>query len=230
MRKKKALLSNPVNRRKRFTLSERIADAYLARYEARMIADYSALAVLDPGVAKAAVKRFGSPKRASEWLERPELKLKGGRPFEVAKTSKGVSAVLALLIPGFDAVKESRRWRRATGKILNRMTFEQQQTLLRKTTDGIVTDAPESIRQAYIPLHRERTERQIEEMNAIRVMDPKVDAAAVECFGSAQAALAWLTSPEISLEGRKPIEIARTRKGAKEILLLLKRIDYGIAT
>lgn len=154
MKKKWAVPSDRANRRRRFTLSERIADAYLARYKVRMIADHSALAVLDPEVAKAAVKRFGSPKKASEWLEGPELRLKGRRPFEVAKNSKGAAEVLTLLIPRLDELWESRHWKRATGKILAKMTFEEQQALLRKKTAGILSGGPESIRQAYIPLHR----------------------------------------------------------------------------
>ena len=35
----------------------------------------------------------------------------------------------------FDAVAESRRWRVATGRKLRGLTFEQQQALLKSTTD-----------------------------------------------------------------------------------------------
>ncbi|MDI1249631.1 MAG: hypothetical protein PSV13_12270 [Lacunisphaera sp.] len=38
----------------------------------------------------------------------------------------------------FDAVAESRRWRRATSKILNKMTFAEQQAFLNRSTDSIL--------------------------------------------------------------------------------------------
>jgi len=37
-------------------------------------------------------------------------------------------------IPGFDAIAASRRWRQATSRRLNKMTFAQQQEYLRRTT------------------------------------------------------------------------------------------------
>ena len=42
----------------------------------------------------------------------------------------------------FDAVAESRRWRRATSKRLAGLTFAQQQELLRRTTEAFFAAAP----------------------------------------------------------------------------------------
>jgi hypothetical protein len=36
---------------------------------------------------------------------------------------------------GFDAIAASRRWRVATGRKLSKLTFEQQQELLKRTTE-----------------------------------------------------------------------------------------------
>jgi hypothetical protein len=42
----------------------------------------------------------------------------------------------------FDAVAESRRWRIATGRKLRGLTFEQQQELLRQTTEKFFAQKP----------------------------------------------------------------------------------------
>ena len=42
----------------------------------------------------------------------------------------------------FDAVAASRRWRIATGRKLRGLTFEQQQDLLRRTTEAFFTGKP----------------------------------------------------------------------------------------
>ncbi len=42
----------------------------------------------------------------------------------------------------FDAVAESRRWRIATGRKLRGLTFEQQQALLRSTTEAFFAEKP----------------------------------------------------------------------------------------
>lgn len=42
----------------------------------------------------------------------------------------------------FDAVAESRRWRIQTGRKLRGLTFEQQQELLRRTTEAFFAQTP----------------------------------------------------------------------------------------
>ena len=42
----------------------------------------------------------------------------------------------------FDAVAESRRWRIATGRKLRGLTFQQQQELLRRTTEKFFAKKP----------------------------------------------------------------------------------------
>jgi hypothetical protein len=42
----------------------------------------------------------------------------------------------------FDAVAESRRWRVQTGRKLRGLTFEQQQELLRRTTEAFFAEKP----------------------------------------------------------------------------------------
>ncbi len=48
----------------------------------------------------------------------------------------------------FDAVAASRRWRIATGRKLRGLTFEQQQALLRRTTEAFFAEKPAARRAA----------------------------------------------------------------------------------
>lgn len=52
----------------------------------------------------------------------------------------------------FDAVASSRRWRIATGRKLRGLTFEQQQELLRRTTEAFFAGKPK--RPASALAHR----------------------------------------------------------------------------
>lgn len=52
----------------------------------------------------------------------------------------------------FDAVAESRRWRMQSGLELRGLTFEQQQELLRRTTEAILTRKP--ARRSSVLAHR----------------------------------------------------------------------------
>ena len=49
----------------------------------------------------------------------------------------------------FDAVAESRRWRIQTGRKLRGLTFDQQQELLRRTTEEFFAGKPS--RRALVP-------------------------------------------------------------------------------
>jgi hypothetical protein len=50
----------------------------------------------------------------------------------------------------FDAVAESRRWRIQTGRKLRGLSFAQQQTLLRRTTETFFAAKP----SRRVPAHR----------------------------------------------------------------------------
>jgi putative toxin-antitoxin system antitoxin component (TIGR02293 family) len=47
-------------------------------------------------------------------------------------------------------------------------------------------------------------------------------------FGSTDAALAWLRSPEISFGSQNPIELLSTSFGTKSVQTLLERIEHGV--
>lgn len=53
-------------------------------------------------------------------------------------------------------------------------------------------------------------------------------ALAEEVFENADGARRWLKEPQLGLQGRIPLEVARSEAGAREVETLLQRIDYGL--
>lgn len=73
------------------------------------------------------------------------------------------------------------------------------------------------------------------ELEALRILrdrllgaDPDVLQASVRCFGSARAAARWLTSPEILLDGGRPVEEAGSCEGRLRVLGVLARLKKGM--
>jgi uncharacterized protein (DUF2384 family) len=52
----------------------------------------------------------------------------------------------------------------------------------------------------------------------------------LDVFENPLGAWKYLTTSAIGLQGRIPLEVARTPEGLTEVITLLKRIDHGIAT
>jgi putative toxin-antitoxin system antitoxin component (TIGR02293 family) len=57
----------------------------------------------------------------------------------------------------------------------------------------------------------------------------RVLAAAEATFGSQAKAGTWLRRPTTALAGERPLDLLDTDEGAREVSLLLGRIDHGIA-
>lgn len=49
-----------------------------------------------------------------------------------------------------------------------------------------------------------------------------------EVFANQEKALAWLQTPNPSLNGRTPLEASRTEEGFREADEVLTRIEYGV--
>jgi hypothetical protein len=59
------------------------------------------IAALDPEVLLAAIDSLGSPRESATWLVRPEERLSGRSPIDVAATAEGKERVIGLLLgPG----------------------------------------------------------------------------------------------------------------------------------
>ena len=53
---------------------------------------------------------------------------------------------------------------------------------------------------------------------------------ATNLFEDKDAARTWLNSPALALNGKKPIDYADTEMGAREVEMLLGRIEHGVFT
>ncbi len=51
---------------------------------------------------------------------------------------------------------------------------------------------------------------------------------ALDVFENEVGARDWLKAPAFGLGGKTPLQVAKTETGAREVELLLQRIDYGV--
>jgi putative toxin-antitoxin system antitoxin component (TIGR02293 family) len=58
----------------------------------------------------------------------------------------------------------------------------------------------------------------------------EVVARAIEVFGGAAEAVAWLQGEALALDGRRPIELLRSPAGTEMVEQLLGRLEYGVFT
>jgi putative toxin-antitoxin system antitoxin component (TIGR02293 family) len=94
-----------------------------------------------------------------------------------------------------------------SGRELSDMVAVSARTLARRKSEG--------------RLHPDESERLL---RASRIYDT-----AVGLFeGDEAAALTWMRTPAAALEGRKPIEFARTEVGAREVEDLIGRLEHGV--
>lgn len=59
-------------------------------------------------------------------------------------------------------------------------------------------------------------------------MYPAVVSKATSVFGDGQVAIAWMTSPVMGLDQRRPIDLLATAQGAEIVEDFLNRIDKGV--
>jgi uncharacterized protein (DUF2384 family) len=75
-------------------------------------------------------------------------------------------------------------------------------------------------------------DREIARRNALRQKLIEIDAvlllAAIDCFGSSEAAALWLTSPDVGLANENPLDVAATDEGKERVLRLLWRLDLSM--
>jgi len=54
-------------------------------------------------------------------------------------------------------------------------------------------------------------------------------ALALKAFESAEGAAEWLSTPQVGLAGEVPLQKSKTEPGARQVEVLLQRIDLGLA-
>ena len=72
--------------------------------------------------------------------------------------------------------------------------------------------------------------RQAELVAVLRAMDEDVAKAAQAAFENSLGAALWLISPAMALDGRIPVEVAKTKEGKAETLRALIRIERNLAS
>lgn len=109
----------------------------------------------------------------------------------------------------FDSVERLRRQMDLSSKDMADLLQIKFRTFLRRKQEG--------------RLHPDESDRVV---RASRLF-----ARAVDLFdGNAEAAKVWLLDPQRALGGAVPLEIARTEVGAREVELLIGRLEHGVFT
>lgn len=57
---------------------------------------------------------------------------------------------------------------------------------------------------------------------------PQVLASAIDTLGSAEKAWSWLRTPNIALDGERPLDLLDTAEGVFAVQTVLARIELGI--
>lgn len=79
-------------------------------------------------------------------------------------------------------------------------------------------------------LARRKAEGRLDPHESDRVLRAaRLFQAALELFeGDAEAARAWFHAPHRSLDGKKPLELASTDVGSREVEALIGRLEHGV--
>jgi putative toxin-antitoxin system antitoxin component (TIGR02293 family) len=87
-----------------------------------------------------------------------------------------------------------------------------------------VISALDAVRKAGATLLR------VEPDNLFNVRDIRIMDKAVDVFGSAEAAMAFMDAPALALDGQRPAELMQTAEGAKLVEDHLARLDHCVYT
>lgn len=93
-------------------------------------------------------------------------------------------------------------------------------------------DLAEAVVIPLSTLHRRKKERRLEPQESDRLLRAsRVFGRALELFeGDVGAARRWLATPQGALGGERPLALARTDVGAREVEALLDRLEHGVLT
>ena len=90
---------------------------------------------------------------------------------------------------------------------------------------GLLTPSERRRLDASLVAEIRRLERGRRQIGRI---DQEVFKAGISCFESASVLVRWLCEPAVGLRGKVPLQVMRTEKGRKDVVNLLRRIDYGV--
>ncbi|HEX4627330.1 MAG TPA: antitoxin Xre/MbcA/ParS toxin-binding domain-containing protein [Gemmatimonadales bacterium] len=101
---------------------------------------------------------------------------------------------------------------------------------LRRNTALSTTDLAALVQIPLRTLHRRKEEGRFQPDESDRLLRAsRLFARALDLFeGDAESAREWLSASQPALGGAKPIAVARTEVGAKEVESLIGRLEHGI--
>ena len=100
-------------------------------------------------------------------------------------------------------------------------------------TSGISTaDLAEAVVITLRTLHRRKEQGRLEPPESDRLLRvSRIFGKALELFeGNTEGARQWLFSPQRALGGKRPMALARTDVGAREVEALVDRLEHGVLT
>jgi putative toxin-antitoxin system antitoxin component (TIGR02293 family) len=111
------------------------------------------------------------------------------------------------------------------------LRFQAWERLQRNT--GLPTnDLADAVVITIRTLHRRKEQGRLEPEESDRLLRfSRIFGKALELFeGNAEAARGWLSTPQRGLGGERPIALARTDLGAREVEALVERLEHGVLT
>jgi putative toxin-antitoxin system antitoxin component (TIGR02293 family) len=95
-----------------------------------------------------------------------------------------------------------------------------------------LSDLAEAVAISLSTLHRRKKEHRLEPQESDRLLRAsRIFGRALELFeGDVAAARRWLAAPQGALGGQRPLALARTDVGAREIEALVDRLEHGVLT
>jgi len=103
---------------------------------------------------------------------------------------------------------------------------------LQRNTGWSMSDLADAAAIKPRTLHRRKQQGRLEPEESDRLLRvSRIFGKALELFeGDAEAARQWLANPQSGLGGERPVVLAKTDLGAREVEALVERLEHGILT
>lgn len=146
--------------------------------------------------------------------------------WNVAKTGQATTYLYVSLVglKDFDPIKIVKRVTRGL-KFQSLERFQENTLFSTRDVADLVSIPPRT-------LHRRKASGRLEPDESDRLLRvTRVFAKALELFeGDAQAARDWFHTPARALGNERPIHLARTDLGSREVEALIDRLEHGVLT
>ncbi len=168
--------------------------------------------------ASSVSRRKAKANRSAQSASRPPARSKGHRPVSMAKAEQGSSSQKALA-GGFDLIERVKQGLAFTE--LER--FHRESHLPMEGILKVVGLPPRTLarRKAAGRLNSQESERLVRLQRLVEL--------ALELFdGRSESVAQWMTGEVRGLGYRRPIELAETELGAREVEHMIGRLEHGV--